>query len=107
MTRPRVPTRQAVEDYVLEADLVIGAVLVPRAAAPKLITEQLVRDMKRGSVLVDISIGAYRQRTPYAIRSFPLIWVRCMTRRKLGSKGSRLCSTERLFHIRRSPTRHS
>jgi alanine dehydrogenase len=49
-------TRQAVEDYVLEADLVIGAVLVPGAAAPKLLTEQLVRDMKRGSVLVDISI---------------------------------------------------
>ena len=36
-------TRQAVEDYVLEADLVIGAVLVPGAAAPKLITEQLVK----------------------------------------------------------------
>ena len=49
-------TRQAVEDHVLEADLVIGAVLVPGAAAPKLITEQLVRDMQRGSVLVDISI---------------------------------------------------
>jgi alanine dehydrogenase len=49
-------TRQAVEDYVLEADLVIGAVLVPGAAAPKLITEQLVKGMQRGSVLVDISI---------------------------------------------------
>jgi alanine dehydrogenase len=49
-------TRQAVEDYVLEADLVIGAVLVPGAAAPKLITEALVKEMKRGSVLVDISI---------------------------------------------------
>ena len=35
-------TRQAVEDYVLEADLVIGAVLVPGAAAPKLITEKMV-----------------------------------------------------------------
>src|SRR5215468_7627654 len=49
-------TRQAVEDYVLDADLVIGAVLVPGAAAPKLITDKLVRGMKRGSVLVDISI---------------------------------------------------
>jgi alanine dehydrogenase len=49
-------TRQAVEDYVLEADLVIGAVLVPGAAAPKLISDKLVRAMKRGSVLVDISI---------------------------------------------------
>ena len=49
-------TRQAVEDYVLEADLVIGAVLVPGGAAPKLITEALVKDMQRGSVIVDISI---------------------------------------------------
>jgi alanine dehydrogenase len=49
-------TRQAVEDYVLDADLVIGAVLVPGAAAPKLVTEAMVRNMKRGSVIVDISI---------------------------------------------------
>lgn len=49
-------TRQAIEDYVLAADLVIGAVLVPGAAAPKLITEALVKEMKRGSVIVDISI---------------------------------------------------
>jgi alanine dehydrogenase len=49
-------TRQAVEDYVLEADVVIGAVLVPGAAAPKLVTEALVKEMKRGSVIVDISI---------------------------------------------------
>ncbi len=49
-------TRQAIEDYVLEADLVIGAVLVAGAAAPKLISEQLVKNMKRGSVIVDISI---------------------------------------------------
>ncbi|HEY7669136.1 MAG TPA: alanine dehydrogenase [Hyphomicrobium sp.] len=49
-------TRQAIEDYVLQADLVIGAVLVPGAAAPKLISEALVKSMKRGSVIVDISI---------------------------------------------------
>jgi alanine dehydrogenase len=49
-------TRAAVEEYVLDADLVIGAVLVPGAAAPKLITEAMVKDMKRGSVFVDISI---------------------------------------------------
>jgi alanine dehydrogenase len=49
-------TRQAIEDYVLAADLVIGAVLVPGAAAPRLISEELVRNMKRGSVIVDISI---------------------------------------------------
>src|SRR5262249_44922005 len=49
-------TRQAVEDYVLDADLVIGAVLVPGAAAPKLITRQHVEAMQQGSVIVDISI---------------------------------------------------
>jgi alanine dehydrogenase len=49
-------TRAAVEEYVLDADLVIGAVLVPGAAAPKLLTEKLVKAMKRGSVFVDISI---------------------------------------------------
>ena len=49
-------TRQSIEDYVLQADLVVGAVLVPGAAAPKLITADLVKAMKRGSVIVDISI---------------------------------------------------
>jgi alanine dehydrogenase len=49
-------TRQAIEDYVLQADLVVGAVLVPGAAAPKLITEELVKSMRRGSVIVDVSI---------------------------------------------------
>jgi alanine dehydrogenase len=49
-------TKAAVEEQVLAADVVIGAVLVPGAAAPKLITRQMVRDMKRGSVIVDISI---------------------------------------------------
>ncbi len=41
------------------------------------------------------------------MRSLPLIWLRCMTRRILGSNGSRRCSTDRLFHISRSPTFHS
>jgi alanine dehydrogenase len=49
-------TRQAIEDYVLDADLVIGAVLVPGAAAPKIVTRSHVEAMKRGSVIVDISI---------------------------------------------------
>jgi len=49
-------TRQAIEDYVLDADLVIGTVLVPGAAAPKLVTEEMVRAMKRGSVIVDVAI---------------------------------------------------
>ncbi|MDO9397222.1 MAG: alanine dehydrogenase [Herbiconiux sp.] len=45
-----------IERSVLEADLVIGAVLVPGAAAPKLVSHELVLRMKPGSVLVDIAI---------------------------------------------------
>jgi len=49
-------TAEAIEHQVLAADLVIGAVLVPGAAAPKLVTHQMVRQMRPGSVLVDIAI---------------------------------------------------
>src|SRR5579864_5245776 len=49
-------TLENIENEVLEADLLIGAVLVPGAAAPKLVSRELVRRMKRGSVIVDISI---------------------------------------------------
>jgi len=49
-------TTDAVESLVLGADLVIGAVLVAGAAAPRLVTRDLVHRMKPGSVLVDISI---------------------------------------------------
>ena len=49
-------TRDAIESHVLSADLVVGAVLVPGAAAPKLVTREMVKKMKRGSVMVDISI---------------------------------------------------
>ena len=45
-----------IERAVLDADLVIGAVLIPGAKAPKLISNELVSRMKPGSVLVDISI---------------------------------------------------
>jgi alanine dehydrogenase len=44
------------EEQVLDADLVIGTVLVPGASAPKLVTEDMVRGMKRGAVLVDVAI---------------------------------------------------
>ncbi len=49
-------TSHAVHEAVLQADLVIGAVLIPGAAAPKLITKEMLGEMKDGSVLVDISI---------------------------------------------------
>ncbi|GBD83745.1 alanine dehydrogenase [bacterium BMS3Abin02] len=45
-----------IEEQVRDADLVIGAVLLPGASAPKLVTETMVKEMKRGSVLVDIAI---------------------------------------------------
>src|SRR5689334_10749527 len=46
----------AIEQQVTEADLVIGAVLIPGAAAPKLVSNELVSRMKPGSVLVDIAV---------------------------------------------------
>jgi alanine dehydrogenase len=49
-------TSEAVEHYALQADLVIGAVLVPGATTPKVLTADVVRRMKTGSVVVDVSI---------------------------------------------------
>ena len=49
-------SRDAIARAVEEAELVIGAVLVPGAAAPKLVTRDMLQTMKRGSVLVDIAI---------------------------------------------------
>ncbi|MCB4820123.1 alanine dehydrogenase [Roseicella aerolata] len=49
-------TSESVEQAVTEADLVIGAVLVPGAAAPKLVTRAMVGRMRPGSVLVDVAI---------------------------------------------------
>jgi alanine dehydrogenase len=49
-------TRDAVESLVIDADLVIGTVLVVGAAAPRLVTRDMVARMKRGSVMVDVSI---------------------------------------------------
>jgi alanine dehydrogenase len=46
----------AIQQQVREADLVVGAVLIPGARAPKLVSNQLVSEMKPGSVLVDIAV---------------------------------------------------
>lgn len=43
-------------EYVIKADLVIGAVLIPGAKAPKLITREMLKEMKDGSVIVDVAI---------------------------------------------------
>jgi alanine dehydrogenase len=49
-------TMDTVETEVMGADVVIGAVLVPGASAPKLVTRAMLKHMKRGAVLVDVSI---------------------------------------------------
>jgi alanine dehydrogenase len=49
-------SKLAIEQQVMEADMVIGAVLIPGAAAPKLVSNELVSRMKAGSVLVDIAV---------------------------------------------------
>jgi alanine dehydrogenase len=49
-------TVDAIEEHVSDADLVIGAVLLPGAAAPKLVNRALVAKMKKGSVVVDVAI---------------------------------------------------
>jgi alanine dehydrogenase len=49
-------SKLAIEQQVMEADMVIGAVLIPGAAAPKLVSNDLVARMKPGSVLVDIAV---------------------------------------------------
>ena len=52
----RFSNRTNIEEEVANADLVIGAVLVPGAEAPKLVTAEMVKNMKRGSVIVDVAI---------------------------------------------------
>ena len=49
-------TRESLWKHVTSADLVIGAVLVPGAAAPKLVTREMLREMRPGSVVVDVAI---------------------------------------------------
>src|SRR5207247_4969602 len=52
----RFSTLGAIEEEVFAADVVIGAVLIPGAAAPKLVTRAMLPHMKRGSVIVDVAI---------------------------------------------------
>src|SRR5258708_1309705 len=54
--RTRFPTIEAIEQEVFAADAVIGAVLVPGASAPKLVTRHMLKSMQRGAVLVDVAI---------------------------------------------------
>lgn len=52
----RVSTAYEIAEQLKDADLVIGSVLIPGEKAPKLVTDQMVRGMKKGAVLVDIAI---------------------------------------------------
>jgi alanine dehydrogenase len=54
--RTRYSTRDAIREEVFSADAVIGAVLVPGASAPKLVTRDMLSGMKPGAVLVDVAI---------------------------------------------------
>jgi alanine dehydrogenase len=54
--KTRYATTDAVEESVLTADLVIGAVLTPGGTAPRLVTREMIRSMRRGTVVVDVSI---------------------------------------------------
>jgi alanine dehydrogenase len=52
----QVPSPQRLEQYTAIADVVIGAILIPGARAPYLVTEEMVRTMRTGSVILDLSI---------------------------------------------------
>ncbi|GIL00780.1 MAG: alanine dehydrogenase [Alphaproteobacteria bacterium] len=54
--RTRYSTVEALEEECFSADVVVGAVLVPGAAAPKLVTREMLSGMKKGAVLVDVAI---------------------------------------------------
>jgi alanine dehydrogenase len=54
--RTRFSTMDVIEQEVFAADAVIGAVLVPGASAPKLVTQEMLKSMQRGSVIVDVAI---------------------------------------------------
>ena len=54
--RTRFSTTEAIEQEVFAADVVIGAVLVPGASAPKLVTRPMLKSMQRGAVIVDVAI---------------------------------------------------
>ncbi len=49
-------TFETIEQCVIDSDLIIGAVLVPGATAPKLVSEAMVKKMRKGSVLIDVAI---------------------------------------------------
>ena len=53
---PEQSDKTDLDKLVAEADLLVGGVLIPGAEAPKLITKEMIKTMKRGSVIVDVAI---------------------------------------------------
>jgi alanine dehydrogenase len=45
-----------IHDAISQADLIVGAVLVPGAAAPKLVTQKMLKDVPNGAVIVDVAV---------------------------------------------------
>src|SRR5262249_62138345 len=66
-----------IAESVSASDLVIGAVLVPGAAAPKLVTRDMLRDMPRGAVIVDVAVdqGGCIENTKPTTHSDPTFYV--------------------------------
>ena len=66
-----------IAESVAASDLVVGAVLVPGAAAPKLVTREMLRDMPRGSVIVDVAVdqGGCIETTKPTTHSQPTYYV--------------------------------
>ena len=64
-----------IEQRVCEADVVIGSVLLPGAAAPKLVTQEMIRKMQAGAVIVDVAIdqgGCLRYLNLLPMRLLPI-----------------------------------
>ncbi len=64
---PIMANPSAIREYVAKADAVVGAVLIPGARAPKLVTRDMLKTMKKGSVMVDVAIdqgGCFETSTP-------------------------------------------
>jgi alanine dehydrogenase len=54
--RARYSTRETIKEELRDADLIVGAVLIPSAAAPKLVSKSMLKSMQTGAVLVDVAI---------------------------------------------------
>ncbi len=56
LLRTLYSNKDTLDEYVCNADLVVGAVLIPGAAAPRLVTREMLKSMQRGAVVVDVAI---------------------------------------------------